>query len=114
MSSVLVYGVFEDGVDCIQYAIVGEVFNAKCCDTYMHVGFCLCCHWKEHYLGLKSTEQNNMLCPYLHVNSVVEVPPGDHDVLHATGIHPHRILMQASVKIAAAGLCLKGKKGNVS
>lgn len=51
-----------------------------------------------------------MFCPYLHVSSVVEVPPGDHDVLHVTRIHPHRILMQASVKIAAACLCLKGKK----
>lgn len=41
---------FEDGVDCIQYPIVG-LFNAKCCDTYMHVGLCLFCHWKGHYLG---------------------------------------------------------------
>lgn len=63
--------------------------------------------WDKKY----RTKHWNMLCPYLHVNSVVEVPPGDHDVLQVTGIHPHRILMQASVKIAAAGLCLKGKKG---
>ncbi len=48
-----------------------------------------------------SAKHRNMHCPYLHVNSAVEVPPGGYDVLHVTGIHPCRILMQASVKIAA-------------
>lgn len=47
-----------------------------------------------------------MLCSYLHVNSAVEVPPGDYDVLHVTGIHPCRILMQASVKIVAVFVAL--------
>lgn len=46
-----------------------------------------------------------MLCPYLDVSSAVEVPPGDYDVLHVTGIHPRRILMQASVEIAAVFVC---------
>lgn len=46
-----------------------------------------------------------MLCPYLHVNSAVEVPPGDYDVLHVTEKHPCRILMQASVKIVAVFVC---------
>lgn len=42
-----------------------------------------------------------MLCPYLHVNSAVKVPPGDYDVLHVTAIHPRWILMQASVNTVA-------------
>lgn len=52
-----------------------------------------------------------MLCPYLHVDSPVEVPPGDYDVLHVTSILPCRILMQASVekkKYLCAGEFLSG------
>lgn len=40
------------------------------------------------------TSQNNgcrdaLAASYLHVNCAAEVPPGDCDVLHVIGIHPH-------------------------
>lgn len=76
--------------------------------TYMHVHTCPSWHLRGHFWDKECSAKHwNRLCPYFHVNSAVEVPPSDYDVLHVTGIHPHRILMWASVKIAALGLFMR-------
>lgn len=60
----------------------------------------------EDIFRIKGVALNIRTCSaYLHVNSAVEMPPGDYDVLHVTGTHPCRILMQASVKIVAVFVC---------